>query len=175
MKEIKLTQNKVALVDDDMFEELNKYTWCATRSINSKNTFYAKRNKHGGRKVRKGIHMHRVILNTPDGMETDHIDGNGLNNQRYNLRPCTRQQNNANRKPYPDMSSEFKGVNWRKDRDKWRAYIKMDRKYIHLGHFDSETDAAHAYDAKAIELFGQFARPNFKAELPAQPLKPGGV
>lgn len=167
MKEIELTQGLVALVDDDMFDELNKFKWCAHRSVKSKNTFYAVRNKRAGRKVVGNFLMHREILKPPDGMDTDHRDGNGLNNQRYNLRTCTRTQNNANRKPYLNTLSKFKGVSWRKDRDKWRAYIKIDRQYIHLGHFDLEIDAAIAYDTKAIELFGEFARLNFKAESSA--------
>lgn len=103
MKKIKLTSGKFALVDDDMFEELNKFSWCL-------NGGYAIRGYSKNGKQAK-LKMHRVIMNTPKGMDTDHIDNNKLNNQRNNLRVCTRSQNCMNRKKRstPNLSSSFKG------------------------------------------------------------------
>ena len=101
--------------------------------------------------------MHRVILDAPAGMMCDHIDMNGLNNQRGNLRFATHSQNSCNRK-HPGGLSPFKGVFPRNE--KWRAYIKTNQKMIHLGTFDTERDAAIAYNTAAIQYHGEFARLN---------------
>jgi hypothetical protein len=93
----------------------------------------------------------------------DHKDGDGLNNQRANLRPATNSRNGANRlysKPNP--SSPYRGVWWAKVNKKWRSAIKVDGKYIHLGLFTDEVEAALAYDDAARKFFGEFSRPNFE-------------
>lgn len=95
MKTIPLTQGKVALVDDEDYEELSRFKWCATK--NRRGKFYAVR---GGPRAGGGsptVQMHVVIAGTPAGMDTDHIDGDSLNNQRSNLRICTRAENLSNR------------------------------------------------------------------------------
>lgn len=100
-----------------------------------------------------------------------HIDGNGLNNQRYNLRICTKQENLRNQKPIRGGSSKFKGVYLSKAYPKygiksvWRANIGKDGKAIFLGGFENEIDAAKAYDRAALKYFGEFARVNFSTEL----------
>lgn len=151
-KEILLTQGKIALVSDHRYKELSKYNWYAYRN---KQSFYAARNERAGDKQVR-IRMHSQIT----GFDmTDHIDGDGLNNQDENLRECTQAQNTRNRRIGLDNVSGFKGVSFRKDRGKWAANIGYG-KTIALGLYDDPRDAAIAYDAKAIELHGEFARTN---------------
>ena len=92
----------------------------------------------------------------------DHIDHNGLNNQKYNLRIATHSQNCQNRRPCKNSSSKYRGVCWHKKNKKWTAHIKIDKKTIYLGIFESEEDAAMAYDAKAKELHGEWTYLNFR-------------
>lgn len=154
MKEIKLTQGKVALVDDEDFEELNKYKWCAHNE--GGRTYATGYNKESFRNY-KHPKMHRVIMKPLNGEDIDHVDGDGLNNQRNNLRTCTHQQNLMNSRKRKGCSSIFKGVTWHKKLHKWRAYIVLNSKQIALGCYSFEEDAARAYDKKALELFGDFA------------------
>ena len=105
--------------------------------------------------------MHRVILNTPMGMDTDHINGNGLDNRRCNLRICTHAENISNQRKYSNtMLSKFKGVSWDKSRNRWIVYIGVHPKRIFLGRFKTEIDAAIAYDNAARKYFGEFACTN---------------
>ena len=154
VKTIPLTQGLVALVDDEDYPELSKHKWCAhlCRGI-----FYAVRSAS-----ETTIFMHREILNTPSGLETDHENGNGLDNRRINLRVATRKQNLQNRKPSTAGSSQFKGVGWHNKRKKWRARISINCKDIHIGFFDNEIQAAKARDKKALEIQKEFAYLNFK-------------
>jgi len=158
-KELPLTRGQVTIVDDENYEWLARHKWQARKDYN---TFYAVRNMRTATGWRTLL-MHREILNPPEGLQTDHIDGNGLNNQRANLRICTKAQNQQNRRPQPG-SSRFKGVGWRKDIRKWGAKIQNAGKQIALGYFIDETDAARAYDQAALKLFGAFARANFPHE-----------
>jgi len=150
-KEILLTKEYKAIVDDDDYEILSKFKWSARESGRR---VYASR--HPGRTM----HMHREILGAPKDMDVDHIDGNGLNNQRSNLRLATRSQNMGNSKKHVDNSSGAKGVTWSRDKKKWEARIRCGHRRMHIGYFANIEDAAHAYDAKARELFGEFARLN---------------
>jgi len=104
--------------------------------------------------------MHRFLMQPPPGMQIDHINGDGLDNRRCNLRLATNTQNRRNGKAHSDGTSRFKGVCWDKFRGRWRADITFENRSIHLGRFHSETDAAIAYDAAARDLFGEFARLN---------------
>jgi hypothetical protein len=106
------------------------------------------------------IKMHRLIMSPPDGMHVDHINGDGLDNRRENLRVVTPQLNQANSRKHLVGGSRFKGVCWHAAAKKWRAYIAPDRKQIHLGLYDSEMEAAEAYDRKAKEIFGEHAFTN---------------
>lgn len=94
-------------------------------------------------------------------MEVDHINGDGLDCRRGNLRLCTSQGNNQNRRKTKAYTSRFKGVSLDRSRNQWRATIKLNRKLKYLGRFESQRAAAHAYDIAAIKLFGEFARLNF--------------
>lgn len=157
MKVIYLTDGTECLVDDGDYEWLNRFKW--HRCTNSSGTTtYARRSYYSYTITR----MHALILRPPLGFITDHADGNGLNNQRCNLRLVTPGQSNANiRKMQRTGSSEYKGVSWHKAARKWVAYINYNYRRIHLGVFDTEVDAALAYDAEARKLYGEFARTNF--------------
>ncbi len=157
---IPLTRGKFAIVDAADYERLSKYKWLANGDEHR--GFYAAR-RVGSRLVL----MHRVIMNPPEGMVVDHIDGNGLNNRRNNLRLCTQKQNSRNSAPSRRSSSRFKGVYFNKRTRKWIATIGYNGKTIHLGSFEDEVEAAKAYDRKARELFGQFAYLNFPEEVQA--------
>ncbi len=158
MKKILLTRGKFAIVDDEDFEFLMQWKWkCSGHG-------YAVRNKHigtvGGKRVQERIYMHRLIMNALKGQYTDHINGDGLDNRRCNLRLCTNQQNAANSKKYSiPTSSKYKGVSWDKKNKKWRASIHV-LKTIFLGRFDSEEDAAKAYNEAAIKYHDKFSRIN---------------
>jgi len=166
MKQIALTQGQIAIVDDADYEWLNRYKWFAHKGHN--NIWYAERGEWVNGK-RRTITMHRFILALKDGdpREGDHKNHKGLDNQRCNLRICTPAQNQHNRLPQRNKSSVFKGVHLvnRYYKDKiykyWLSVIRLEGHGIHLGNFDTEIEAAKAYDLKAIELFGEYAHTNF--------------
>lgn len=157
MKAIDLPGGKQAIVDDEDYAGLLARSWHLQAGCG---TFYAVTNmpRPGGGYSTVG--MHRLINNTPPGMHTDHIDGDGLNNTRANLRTATRQQNMRNRKPNAASTSSLKGVYWRANRRRWLASIRVDGKLKLLGMFKDEAEAGRAYDAAAREHFGEFARTN---------------
>jgi len=159
MKRIPLTQGKFALVDDWWFEFLNQWKWSYQKVLSKSKEFeYAIRTVQAGKKISR-VYMHREVLNTPKGMETDHINGNGLDNRTENLRICTTSQNQSNRHAVTG-TSKFTGVSWSEAAKKWKGGIKKNYKQIHLGYFDSEEEAAQAYNQAAIEVFGEFSRLN---------------
>lgn len=139
MKQIPLTQGKVALVDDEDYERLNQYKWF----VNARG--YAVRWSEGGRKNRRMIYMHRSIINTPEGMDSDHIDGKHANNQKTNLRVVTHRENCMNR--HHPKSSRFPGVTRVYDNklNPWKAYIKIDEITKYIGNFPTEEEAHEAY------------------------------
>lgn len=157
MKEIPLTKGKVAIVDDEDFEWLNQRNWHVQITVNS-NILYATSDEWKPKK--RKILMHRYILGLTDPkILVDHKDHDGLNNQRHNLRPCTKQQNQKNMASHRDSSSKYVGVGFRPGRGKFRARI-WDGKDICLGHFINEIDAAKAYNEAAIKIHGEFANLN---------------
>lgn len=106
--------------------------------------------------------LHREVMQVYGTSLVDHIDGNGLDNRRSNLRIATNQQNGANSQKWrKQTSSQYKGVSWDHSRGLWRADIMFNRKHVYLGRYSSESEAAQAYDNRAIDLFGEFARLNF--------------
>lgn len=154
MREIPLTQGQTALVDDEDYEYLTQFYWCANRN---KNTFYAVRSIRLVNGKRETVYMHHdTIGRPPTGLETDHKDGNGLNNQRYNIHHVTSRQNGQNKRYHNGNkpSSQYPGVSWHKDRKKWRARIQIDGKIKHLGYFKEELEAAQAYK-NAVEEIGE--------------------
>jgi len=137
MKEIILTQGKIALVDDEDYAWLNNFKWYANKLPC---TYYAARAKP----KRMGTEqMHRIILNAPSNLQVDHVDGNGLNNQRNNLRLVTPRENTQNR--HYKMTSNYPGVSFKKQANKWVAQIQIKNKKIHLGYFDTEEEAHSKY------------------------------
>lgn len=145
MKEIKLTQGKVALVDDDAFDVLNRVKWYATYTHSN---WYAVRNYRIGvrRQGREKMH-HRIIGHPMPGFVTDHLDGNGLNNQRSNLSIVSHRGNNLNNTARRNKKtySKFVGVTWDKRHNKWQSQITSNGQTKWLGRFDNEQQAGEAY------------------------------
>lgn len=160
MKSIPLNNKKNAFVSDEDFEFLNQWKWYAKEDGNA---WYAVRNQSIGRvqgkQKLKMILMHRLVLSRKLGREdfelTDHIDGNGLNNCRDNLRSATRKENGENRKRANknNSSSGIRGVYWNKNARKWQAAISHNGKYIHLGMFDDIIKAEKAVVVARNDLF----------------------
>jgi hypothetical protein len=160
MKLIPLTKGYFAQVDDEDYDWLMQWKW---QVFIDPNNVYARRD--GPRKVngkRPHIWMHRLIMDTPDDMQCDHGDHNGLNNQRLNLENCSRSQNQFNRRKKKNCSSIYVGVTYEPKKKLYRACIRTMGVRYNLGRFKFEEDAARAYDRKAIELFGKHAHLNFK-------------
>ncbi len=155
MKQIQLTQGKVAFVDDVDFVILSAHRWHAMRG--RKGNFYAARDDFTGG-VRQHIYMHRVILDAPSDLQVDHANGDGLDNRRGNLRTASRAQNQQNQGRRTDNSSGFKGVCWHSKRGKWYARIGCNGVTRSLGLFDSPEEAHAAYCRAAVATHGQFAR-----------------
>jgi hypothetical protein len=153
---IALTKGKFAIVDAADYEQVNAYKWCAT---GSGRRVYACCHRNGGH-----LSMHRFLMNPPSWLVVDHIDGNGLNNRRSNLRICTQQQNVHNSRP-KGKSSQYKGVCRDKSKNTWVVWVRHNGRNHYIGRFRDEIDAARAYDRKAYELFGEFAWLNFPEEL----------
>lgn len=166
MKEIELTKGFFAQVDDEDFEQLNQFNWHARLDITKSNNCYAQRRDYSKQlKKPKMIKMHRVIMGVTDPkIQIDHIDGNGLNNQKSNLRIASNAQNSYNSKKYKNSLSPFKGVYFHKATRKWSARLAFNKKRIYLGEFETELEAARAYNVAAKQYFGEFARINVLVE-----------
>jgi hypothetical protein len=164
MKEIPLTQGKVALVDDEDYEALSQYSWHASydRTRKMDHQHLAQRSSKIAGKWRSVL-MHREILQALPGVQVDHIDGNPLNNQRANLRLCSARENSHNRRLSARNTSGFKGVTYCKRTKAWLTSICADGRKKHLGYFEDKIEAAKAYDRAASELHGEFAYLNFPA------------
>ena len=137
------------------------YRWriVDTKAQMDRHKIYYVSAKERGRSGRY-VKLHRLIMNAQDGTHVDHINGDGLDNRRENLRLVTPQLNQANSRKHVIGKSRFKGVSWSKPANKWRAYIVRDRRQIHIGLYADEFEAARAYDAKAAEMWGDHAHLN---------------
>lgn len=153
--EIPLTQGKIALIDDEDWPLVAGFKWHA-RVKRDRRCAYAVSCRDGRR-----IHMHRVILDAPPCAEVDHVNGDGLDNRRKNLRLATRSENQWNKVLYKTNTSGYKGVFWDKNCSRFRAAIKVFGVRRYLGSFLTAADAARAYDAAARDLHGEFAGLNF--------------
>jgi hypothetical protein len=173
MRLIPITKGYSVKIDNEDFEKVNQYKWYP---VFSGNNIYAATSLYlgGGTKNKKtkGLLMHRLIMDTSTGLQVDHIDRNGLNNQKTNLRNCTHAQNMANRgKNKNNVASKYKGISYIKycswkdktylRRKPWVAHMTIKGKFIPLGCYSTPEEAAKAYDKKSIELFGDFAWTNF--------------
>ncbi len=154
---IPLAEGSYAYVDAADYDWLSQWNW------HTASGGYAARCEKG-----RIIFMHRVIMQPPPGMVVDHIDGNKANNCRFNLRVCTRKQNQGNMQKPHGAHSRYKGVSYSKRRDKFFAQCRFAGKHRWLGYFDDEVEAARAYDRAAVEECGEFARVNFPQEWPPQ-------
>lgn len=160
MKAITITRGLVALVDDEDYERLSSLNWQAQRASHG---WYAKRHVRCAGKWPACQFMHRMIMMPARGMVVDHIDGNGLNNQRSNLRVCTHKQNSANRNKRKAINtSPYVGVHFCNRSRKWVASITVNYKKKHVGYFRTMDEAAAAYDKASAELRGEFATLNLK-------------
>lgn len=158
MKYLKLTTGEQSLVDDDIFDFVNQWSW-------RKGSGYSvQRGERINGKFRT-VYLHRVIMNAQKGLEVDHINGNVLDNRVSNLRVCTHAQNMANYRPGKSSASGFRGVHQRKPGEKWTAHVSVQEKAVHLGNFDSPHQAAMAYDLWAKDIYGDFAKLNFTPAL----------
>jgi hypothetical protein len=165
MKEIPLTKGKVAIVDDDDYEYLRQFKWYYADRYAARGQWIGDIRYSNGKQKLKTIRMHRVIMNTPGGMETDHINGNKLDNRKENLRICTGVQNRRNRVKYKNNSIGYKGVFIKKKHknktfESICAQICVNKKIIHLGTFKTPEEAAKAYNEAAIKYYGEFAQLN---------------
>jgi len=147
MRKIKLTQNKVALIDDEDYEKVSKYKW---QAVYRREAWYASKTN--------GPSMHIFILGKRKNKIIDHIDGNGLNNQRKNLRYATHIENGYNCKLYKNNTSGHKGISWHKQHKKWAAQCRVNKKNIHLGYFINKKDAIKTYETFSEKHHKQFKR-----------------
>ena len=155
MKKIALTQGFVALIDDEDFELVSRHRWHADKDHRNIYAITTVRKTDGRRTT---IMMHRLIMGMMVGIAVDHIDGNGLNNSKANLRIATTSENAMNRRPRKDSISGLKGVSWCKARRSWQASIAVDKKRIHLGFYYTAIDAHAAYCAASVRYHGEFGR-----------------
>ncbi len=155
MIEIPLTQNQVALIDDEDFELVSQYKWCASYS-KTVGSFYAITHIYNSIGVRTTLKMHRLIMNSAGTDVIDHINHDTLDNRKFNLRKCTKAQNNKNSKMYNNNKSGYKGVSLRKDINKWQAIIRINGKPVRLGYFENPYLAHLAYCEAAIINYGEF-------------------
>jgi AP2 domain len=158
LKEIPLSHGLVALVDDEDYEELSKHKWHLHKNTRSR-TWYARRNVKAVNGKRSSILMHRQILGITDpDIQVDHRGGNGLDNQRENLRKALYIENKRNTPRYKSNASGYKGVWWHKHVQKWATKIQVSGKGIHLGYYNTPEDAHYAYCIAAKNHHGEFAR-----------------
>jgi len=147
MTKIQLTQQKIATISRKDFDKIAKYKW----QFNGR---YAVRKNNSG----KTIYMHREIMQTPENLVTDHIDGDGLNNKRSNLRICTYRQNFRNQKISKNNTTGIKGVVWNKQNKNWLARLTIDNKRIHLGSFKTKELAMQIRNKYAKKYYGKYAK-----------------
>ena len=151
--QIPLTRGLFALVDSDDYKMLVSYKWYACTNG------YAARSERVSKTKQDCVLMHRFIMNAPKGVEVDHIDGDRLNNSKSNLRFCNRSENRRN-SCASNKTSRFKGVSWNKNEKRWKASIVFNLRTYSCGTFKDEVEAACAYNRKALELHGEYARLN---------------
>jgi hypothetical protein len=160
MKLIPLSRGLFAKVDDRDFDYLNQFKWYAKYN-KSTNSYYAYRHNKDGFKKYSKIKMHREIMKVTDPkIFVDHKNHDTLNNCRYNLRKCSRSQNQGNRGACKNNTSGYKGVSWHKTANKWVVYIYYDGKQHNLGLYIDKHEAARVYNNKAKEVWGKFAQLN---------------
>lgn len=150
MAKIQLSRGKFAIVNDYSIKILSDYKWyCST-------TGYAVTHDIKDKTGKTIVRMHRLLMNAPKGLLVDHINGNKLDNRIANLRLATKQQNSCNSRRYKSNTSGIKGVSLVKYSGRWRAYIVINRKQIHLGIFSTKEEAGVAYAEAAVRYHGDY-------------------
>lgn len=159
-KKIILHTGEIALIDDidyNLISKFKKFYAHKSRHLIYASAYYRKNEKPSM------ILMHRIIMNPKKSQKIDHINGNGLDNRRCNLRICKMSENQWNRIGNIKATSKYKGVDWCKREKKWRARISSNYKVVYIGYFNCEIKAAKAYDNLAIKLHGKYARLNLRS------------
>ena len=158
-KEYRLPSGASVLVDDEDYSRIASYRWQEARREHTSYAVTRVKRPHGGFET---IYMHRLLMKAPSGSEVDHINRSGLDNRRSNLRLCNHHDNSHNhRKRKGSTTSRYIGVHWSPNRGKWNAQLHADGHGKHLGLFETEEDAALAYDDAARHAYGEFAGLNF--------------
>jgi len=159
-RKIPLTQGKFAVVDPEDYDRLTKYKWHLAQSPTG--MYAARWQRFANKNTRKRIWMHREVISVPKNMVCDHINHNGLDNRKANLRAATISQNLCNRpKRKGKTRSKYKGLEWDKNQNKWKVRVQHNGRKFYLGSFNSERAAARAYDAAAKKYHKEFANCNF--------------
>jgi hypothetical protein len=153
MNAIPLRKGGFSLVDDEDYAELSQYTWCIDAYG------YAVANTQMIKGEFTSLRLHRVVMNAPTGLEVDHINGNRLDNRKQNLRLCTKAENGRNRPANRNNTSGYKGVTFKKGNTKkpWCAQIKVNKKRIYLGSFETPQAAYEKYKSAALIYHKEFA------------------
>lgn len=159
MKTIPLTKGYFTKVDNDDYKKFAIIRWQVAFSNDDIKHPRVKRTDYSNG-IQKNIYLHREIIGAKEGEYVDHINGDGLDNRKCNLRICTLSQNSQNKNQSLNNTSGYKGVTWDKNKGKWKSQIAANNKKICIGHFKNKIDAAKAYDEKAKELHGDFAKTN---------------
>lgn len=153
---IPLTKDQTASIDLENYELIREYKWCANKH---NNCWYAQTSKKFNNKVQK-IYMHRLIMHAKKDQIIDHIDGNSLNNCRSNLRFCSHTENLYNTSARRNNKLGYKGIYWNKKEKKFRCYINVNKKNIHIGYFSTIEDAILSYNQAAQKYHKEFAKLN---------------
>lgn len=155
---VDLGNNNIVILDAGDAGRVTARSWYRSRSKQRPDYMIS---QTGGRGNITTTYLHRFIIDAPRGSIVDHANGDTMDNRRSNLRIASHQQNMSNSQRRKTNTSGYKGVQLRCDGKKWLARIQVNKKTIHLGSFETREDAARAYDAAAIQHFGEFARLNF--------------
>ncbi len=161
MKTIHARMGQEIIVDNEDYQGLNQHAWNVSKG---RNVYYARRKSPKINGKQTAFLLHRVIMVAKTGESVDHINQNGLDHRKENLRICTNRENQQNARIRKDNVSGYRGVNLDRGTGKWKAQIRAKGKRIYLGLHATPEEAAQAYDNAAVANFGEFAHLNFPKE-----------